>query len=720
MARRFARALLAALVLALALPAGPALARPHDPEKLPEIRVRDLHYGDALFYYYQHDDFEALTRLAAYEHWNRMPHHEEDAQLLMGGLYLALGMHNEAGKRFEALLKDPVPSGVRNVAWFYLAQVWYARGYLDRAAMALARINGRMSPEKEAQKELLLGNVLIHQGKNDEAIRLLSGWRGTYNWSAYARFNLGVALVRSNRLADADPFLTGVGTMVAGTEEQLAIKDRANLALGFAYLQASQPAKALPALERVRLNGPYTNKALLGTGWAEAELGDYQGALGPWMELRKRNVMDAAVQESYLAVPYAFGKLNANAQSAEYYENAVESFQAEDGRLDAAVARIEEGDMLKGVLQSGRKGGETYGWFWQLKNLPDAPESRYLYAVLAGNDFQEGLKNYRDLAHMGDLLQRGGYDMEAYEDMIETRERAYGQRLPKVDALLGSDAIARLQQRDVELAGRLQTIEARHDVAALGTEAERDQWTRVQRIEGGLAGAPDDPENNDLRERLALVKGVLLFRLNDAYSARLWEQQRSLKDLNLALHEAQSRWIRVEQARRAVPTNTGEFATRIAALRARIDALATRLAATEQRQADYLARLAIDELEDQKTRLAAYQVQARFALGGMYDRAANSEAAPGKAPAARQKGAEEEPPAEGAAPAPETDQPPPEPPASQPPDEVPHAEAPPAQSPPVEVPPADAPKAEAVPAEAPRAEAPAAEAPAQKPPEPPR
>ncbi len=657
MTRPFARALLAGLVVAFT--AGPALARRHDPEKLPEIRVRDLHYGDALFYYYQHDDFEALTRLAAYDHWNRMPHHEEDAQLLMGGLYLALGMHNEAGRRFEALLKDPVPSGVRNVAWFYLAQVWYARGYLDKAGMALSRINGRMSPELESQKELLLGNVLIHQGRYDDAIRLLSTWRGAYNWSAYARFNLGVALARSNRLGDADPFLTGVGTMLAGTEEQLALKDRANLALGFAYLQGNQPAKALPALERVRLNGPYSNKALLGTGWAEAALGDYQGALGPWMELRSRNVLDAAVQESYLAVPYAFGRLNANAQSAEYYESAVESFQAENGRLDAAIARIEQGDMLKGVLRSGAKGSETYGWFWQLKKLPDAPESRYLYAVLAGNDFQEGLKNYRDLVHMSDLMERGGYDMEAFEDMIETRERAYAERLPRVDALLGSGAVTQLQQRNVDLAGRLQTIEARRDVAALGTDTEREQWARIQRIEAALAGAPDTPEDSELRERLALVKGVLFFRLNDAYSARLWEEHRSLKDLNLALHEAQSRWIRVEQARRAVPTNTGEFATRIAALRARIDALATRLAATEQQQADYLARVAVDELEDQKARLATYQVQARFALGEMYDRAANAAAAPAKAPEARQKGAEEEaPPTE----APPTAAPPAEPP----------------------------------------------------------
>ena len=58
-----------------------------------------------------------------------------------------------------------------------------------------------------------------------------------------------------------------------------ALRDRANLALGFAYLQANQPDKARVPLERVRLNGAYSNKALLGLGWADAALGDYQAAL---------------------------------------------------------------------------------------------------------------------------------------------------------------------------------------------------------------------------------------------------------------------------------------------------------------------------------------------------------------------------------------------------------------------------------------------------------
>jgi tetratricopeptide (TPR) repeat protein len=636
------RALLVMCALAL-LATGPAAARRHDPEKLPLTHVRDLHYGDVLFYFYQEKDLESLTRLLAYEHWGRMPHHPDETRLLEGGLYLELGMHNEAGRIFQSVLTNDVPTGVRNKAWFYLAQVWYVRGYYDRADAALRKINGRMSPDLEAQRELLFGNVLMHEGRFDEAISLLSNWRGAPLWSAYARFNLGVALVRNKRLSDADPFLSAVGTMLAPTAELAALRDRANLALGFAYLQAEQPARARPALARVRLSGPYSNKALLGIGWADAALGDYQGALTPWMELRKRNLLDAAVQESYLAVPYAFSKLNANAQSAEYYESAVKSFDAENVRLDGAIAAIERGDMLEHVLAKERSAEAQYGWAWQLKTLPDAPESRYLYMLLAGNDFQEGLKNYRGLVSMSSTLERHADDMVAYQDMIATRERAYAERLPRADALLASGAVEQLQQRDVALENELRAIEAQHDVAALGTEDERAQWARIQRVEAALAGAPESADNAELRARLALVTGVLFFRLNDAYGARLWQEHRGLKDLSLALHEAQSRWIRVERARKNVPANTGEFATRVAALKQRIDGLEVRLVAAEQQQRNYLAQIAVRELEQQKDRLATYQIQARFALGSMYDRAANSQdARPSKVPAPVQKGVEPE------------------------------------------------------------------------------
>ncbi len=50
--------------------------------------MQDLHYGDVLFQTFIGEDFEALTRLEAYSQWQLMPHHQGEADLLAGGLYL--------------------------------------------------------------------------------------------------------------------------------------------------------------------------------------------------------------------------------------------------------------------------------------------------------------------------------------------------------------------------------------------------------------------------------------------------------------------------------------------------------------------------------------------------------------------------------------------------------------------------------------------------------
>jgi hypothetical protein len=207
--------------------------------------------------------------------------------------------------------------------------------------------------------------------------------------------------------------------------------------------------------------------------------------------------------------------------------------------------------------------------------------------------------------------------------------------------MLADGALERDQHARDELDGRLNSIESEGDVAALGSPEERDQWTRIQHIEAALADAPDNEDTALIRDRLRLVKGVLYFRLNDSFKARIWRERRTIKDLDLALHEAQARWIRVERARKSVPTNNGEFATRIAALQQRIDALQIRLVDAAQKQNGYLAQLAVKELEGQKDRLATYQIQARFALATMYDRAANADITH-KETKPKQKGAEDE------------------------------------------------------------------------------
>lgn len=592
------------------------------PDSLPVTRVQDLHYGEVLFQYYMGEDLASLTELEAFQHWQLLSHHEAESQLLAAGLYLQLGMHNEAGRRLEAVLNADVPDSVKSRAWFYLAKVWYARGYYDRCVESLHKVEGLLSPLQQAERVHLEANALLNDERYDEAIALLAGWQSNSSWMQYARFNLGVALARSGRLEDAVPFLDAVGLQDTTDPELLALKDKANVAQGFAWLQAGEPARAQPVLERVRLQGPQSSRALLGLGWALSALGRHEDALTPWLELRDRNLLDAAVQEAYLAVPYVYAQLGAGGQAADYYEQALDSFAGERGRIDAAIDRVRTGNLTHELVGGVDMSSPQKGWFWQLQTLPDEPESRYLYPILAGNDFQEGLKNYRDMAYLGSTLSAWDESMGVYGDMIDARETAYAERTPRTDALLGSPALDDLLARRQVVAGRINDVVNHQEFQVLGTPGQREQWQRIADLEVMLAGAPADENTAALRDKLRLIKGVLDWDLREAYPARLYQQQRELKDLDKLLASSQSLWLRVQEARRRAPTTTGDFAQRVDDLQARLASLHARLEAAGLAQEHLLAGIAIGELEAQRERIAAYEVQARFALATLIDQAA--------------------------------------------------------------------------------------------------
>lgn len=585
--------------------------------------VQDLYYGDVLFYFYQGDYFQAVTRVDAALEQGRVEHHQIESRLLKGGLYLSLGQHYEAGRIFTELLNDNVPDKVRNRAWFYLAKVWYQRGYYQDAEHALVSIKGKLTEGLESERKLLHAEVLMGQNRFADAITLLKTLSKEDRYAPYARFNLGVALVREQRMDEAAQVLEEVGGMLAPTEELAALKDKANLALGFAYLKDNQPAKAASLLQRVRLKGLQSNKALLGAGWADAADKRFQAALVPWQELRGRNLLDAAVQESYLAVPYAYAQLDANRQAAEQYAAAIETFNAEAVRIDESIAAIRDGRLLNAILENDKT--EAVGWYWQLQQLPDAPETRYLFHLLATHEFQEGLKNYRDLRLMQKNLDTWSESAGAFQDMIDTRRKAFAQRLPVIDNMLSKVDLSAIEARKVESSSRLAVIERDGDVTGLATNHEAEQWRKVQLLSQALqSGDASDPSNQEMGEKLKLIRGVLYWNMNASYKARLWHARKEQRELEVAVQEARRRWTLIERARIDSPKHTEEFADRVNELQPRINSLVARLDAMGEAQNRFLANIAIRELEAQKERLAAYGLQAQFALASIYDRATNA------------------------------------------------------------------------------------------------
>jgi hypothetical protein len=645
---RLAATVLAASALALAAHA-PASAQRGvaDESALPPVVVKAPHHGDVLFHVFQGKSFTALSSLMVSQHFARLAPHDDEAEVLRGGLLLGYGLHDEAREVFARLIERQAPPRVRDRAWFFLARLQQQRGHLADAEASLARIEAPLLGALEDEHQLLRAQLRLAQGDAAGAASVLEALTDPKARRQpapaalmLARFNLAVALLRQGG-GRADDEATQRGTalleQVGGTpsadEEQRAIRDRANLALGFAALQASKPREARAALQRVRLAGAQSNKALLGHGWAASELNDPRLALVAWTELAGRDMADAAVLEAQIAVPYAMAEIGAYTQALERYRQAVANFEREQRALDESMAAIRAGALVRGLTESNPDdaGAADNGLaaFARIDRLPNLPHGGHLRPLLADHPFQETYKALRDLRFLGTHLVRWQDNLATYGSMLEERRKAFAERLPRVRESAGAVGLPALEQRRAALAAELAEAESRGDGLALADAGEQALLERVRRGRAALAaaqGAPaeagvDAEQIAQLAERLRRAEGALTWQLAQRAAERTWSVKKGLRESAQALDSARSRDQALLRAQAEEPARHEAFATRIAALSERIRALQPQVLALEGEAATQLATLAVAELQGQQQRLQVHAAQARLAIAQILDRA---------------------------------------------------------------------------------------------------
>jgi tetratricopeptide (TPR) repeat protein len=612
------------LIGGLCVSLGLAIGAAHAAEAPKPAVVQDPHYGDTLFRFWQDQYFTAITGLMTSQHFDRVSQHADEAEVLRGGMLLSYGMHKEAGAIFAQLIEKGAAPSVRDRAWFYLAKIRYQRGFIDQAVDAMVRIENNLPPTLQEERALLQSQLLMARGDFAAAAHVLETLAKSSSAGLYARYNLGVALVRSGDLPRGIAMLDEVGKSPATTEEFKALRDKANVALGFAALADEKPEAARAFLERVRLSSMLANKALLGFGWASSALKEHKRALVPWTELTSgapgRDSGDAAVLEARIAVAYAYSELGAFGQSLERYQDAIGAFDREHVALDESIGAIRKGKLLDGLLE--KNPGEEMGWFWNIQELPEMPHASHLNQVLAQHEFQEAFKNWRDLRFLSKNLQGWADTLGIYNDMLSNRRQAYAERLPKVRDDVSRLNIAEATKRRDALVTELERAEAEADHAAVADEARRVQFARITDLQALLQRAGADPEIAASADRVRRVAGALTWQLAQEFPDRLWNAKKALRSINMELEMAQVRDAALAQAQRDEPARHEAFAKRIAALEGTIRDLIPKVVALTNEQQGQVQELAVAELTRQKERLAAYTMQARFAVAQLYDRAA--------------------------------------------------------------------------------------------------
>jgi hypothetical protein len=259
------------------------------------------------------------------------------------------------------------------------------------------------------------------------------------------------------------------------------------------------------------------------------------------------------------------------------------------------------------------------GWYFQLAQLPEGPEARYLFHLLAKHEFQEGLKNYRDLDYLHRNLDTWQGSIDVYSNMLETRKQAYEERLPRVEETLGRADLDGMVNNKLGLDSTLNSIEKSHDWLALATPAEFEMWGEITGLEASPALRSDLPEAAEVRDKVQLLKGVLQWELEREFKGRLWSSRRNLRDAGEALVTTQRSRRQVDETMRNEPLRFAGLSERVNGLEPRIAGMQMRVDDALADQRAFLQSIAIGELQAQKERLDIYTLQARFALAAIYD-----------------------------------------------------------------------------------------------------
>lgn len=572
--------------------------------------VQDLRYGVTLYHFFQQDYFEALTELGAAQQLEQLPHHGEEAELLRGGMSLSYGMDSEAREIFDTLLDQSRERVDADRAWFYLGKLAWRRGDNEASQYALAKMAPAYEGPLADEGHYMRAMQALEQGEQQAASLTLRAIQESCPYKPYFFYNLGAVHARAGDWDSAAQSFRQVALMGCEDEEGAALRDKAFTAAGFASLAADKADRAADDFLAVRLQGPETDRALLGYGWSYANRGQFDRALLPWNTLSERSLTSASARESLLAVPYAYEQLERPATALELYRQAASRYADVGAEVDAAYTELRDGDLLSlfgldEVVDPQWLGGED--------PQPEGEHARFLTHLMSTDTVQLALRELHDLRAMQRKLSLASERLTVLRQVDSEQRDSWRETVEGG----GAESLARQRQllveRSEQLRQRLDSAIASGNARELATPEQAARWQRVERATA-LAGRL---QKQDAQEKLRVMQGLLQWQDNEAFPAQSWRMQRDLGQLEKLANDSAEAYaaLNAAMAGSARPV----FAQRIDGLAERTRVQQSQLAAAMNEAQSKLRAAALAELAQQQDYLRHGKAQALLAVARLYD-----------------------------------------------------------------------------------------------------
>lgn len=584
-------------------------------------KVFNMDYGNSLFYLYQQKYFSALTQLKIAKTVSPIESQGFSPDIIYSGIALQYGINSLASKQLLFLAQSDLNKVEHDQIWFYQAKLNLVNGQDSLAEIALSQIGENLPKSFIQEKNNLLIETYIRLNRLTEAQQQIDKIDDDNEFYFYSKYNLGVAYIRNGNIKSGNKILSELGKLKSKQNDLLALKDKANIALGFSYLRENEPKLATKYFTKIRLKGPFSNKGLLGLGWSYVLADKHKKALTPWVELKSRHTIEPAVQEVLLAIPHSLEKLDQPKAAAGQYEEAIRLYKKEVNKLNATLRLIKSGEFIKSLKPSNINDDSDFPW--HLTSVPDTGTAAYLGQLFGSHAFQAGFENYRILLYLNFVVEGWKNSLPTYKKILKIRQSVYNSRLTEIDLQTRISKFKELDNKYNKLVNKLESIEKSGNDMELAGSFENQLFNRLTKIENSLSKNTPSDESTLLLERTKRLRGFLAWDIKRDYIPRLWSSKQSLIKVKESLQYTTEKKNSVKNSMSNATVNFTEYNSRFSQAEKRLIAINIKVQNLLNIQKQQLSSFAAKELYRRQILLQGYIDQAQYSLARLFDKLSN-------------------------------------------------------------------------------------------------
>jgi len=624
-------------------------------------------YQQVLYEYYQGNFSLGLTQLAILEQKfpNGLAHipeflrgHQVEPELLKGGMSLAYGLDSQAADIFLRLLKDNTSADVTAHAWLLLGKTYYQNHKFSDAAQAFQNISQGHAEqffEPSTRDSWLymqsqLYGFLLTDASGDEQIQWLEQLSKHSIYRDYVGYNQALALLQKGQGQSAIARLTTLGNnnsnsfvsrwmswadpIFSENEQQQveaerdAIRDRANLTLGYTLLQNEEPHQAFRVFEKIRTEGLDGDAALLGYGWAAAKKDELQTALAIWQRLMHMPQNSEFTLEAYLASAYAYEKAFAPRQSLHVLQLGLTRYEKTLVELGQAEQQVKQRAFILGLLADNQS-KELDGYVSLDSGDKSQPlnSTQVFNSVVVSSEFRAGLSALEQSHVLEQQLQNWQQRMDHYHLMLDERQIERTKRAKQILQNRTLEQLPQLQTQRDTLAQVIDTAKQQQDGQIFMSQQSQQWLNRIKRSEKRLGtiaqlktqlGQP--PLADSYHQRVKRVAGRLMWQASEAYADNQWQANKALKQLDNEIGKTLQGQQQLLNQLAAKP-DFAKQRLRVSNLAQRIDNQIANTNALQNRLISQLSATFNQFIQVHKRKVTHYILQAQLAIVRLNDQA---------------------------------------------------------------------------------------------------